>query len=91
MGTLMSSNTAVRLTMKFNFPQKIRICGWTESVDLGFVSLSAANTAKVNIAALVYDRCQILGIGPYIVEAVLSGYVQPPTPGRGPYDARPCR
>ncbi len=86
MGTIMSSATGVRLTMKFNFGQQIRFCGWSESLDLGFVSLSAATTAGKNLQALLTDRCNCLGVGPLLVEAVLSGFVAPPTLG-----ARPVR
>jgi hypothetical protein len=86
MGTLMSSSTGVRLTMKFNFGQLIRFCGWSESVDLGFASLSAAITALPSLTQFLSDRANCLGVGPIMVEAVLAGYVQPATPG-----ARPVR
>lgn len=80
----MSSATGVRLTLKFNFNQEIRACGWSESYDLGFASLASAVAASANIAQFILDRCFCLGMGPILVEAVLSAFVQPVTPGAAP-------
>ena len=80
----MGSATAVRLTLKFNFAQEIRFCGWSESYDLGYASLAAAIGGVNAIGAFLVDRVNCLGIGPLLVEAVLSAYVQPLTPGAAP-------
>jgi hypothetical protein len=78
MGThYMSSPTGVRLTLKFNFGQQIRMCGWTESYDMSYADLPTAIASIANIQAFMLDRCYCLGIGPILVEAVLSAYVQP--------------
>jgi hypothetical protein len=70
--------------MKFNFSQQIRFCGWSESLDLGYADLPTAINADASIRALLNDRVQCLGGGPIMVEAVLSAYVQPLTPGAAP-------
>jgi hypothetical protein len=83
---VMAQPTAVRLLLKFNFAQKIRLAGWSEGYDLGFADLATA-TADANlpnINAFILDRLQLLGVGPYLVEAVLSGYIQPANPGDPP-------
>lgn len=80
----MSFSTAVRLTLKFNFAQLIRITGWSESYDLGYSALPSAINNTPAISAFIMDRLMCLGIGPYLYEAVLSGYVQPATPGARP-------
>lgn len=84
MGTAMPSATGVRLTLKFNFPQEIRFCGWSESYDTGYASLAAAIGGAKALGAFLVDRVNCLGIGPILVEAVLSAYVQPLTPGAAP-------
>jgi hypothetical protein len=84
MGSNIMSSTGTRLTLKFNFPQQIRYCGWSESYDLGYGSLAIAIAASPAIAAFIVDRCACLGMGPVLVEAVLSGYAQPLTPGAPP-------
>jgi hypothetical protein len=81
MGSLMSSATGVRLTLKFNFAQLIRNSGWSESYDLGYADIPTAVAAIANINAFIYDRCYCLGVGPYLASAVLAAYVQPVTPG----------
>jgi hypothetical protein len=76
--------TGVRLTLKFNFAQQIRAAGWSESYDLGFADLSVANAALASINAFIVDRVNCLGIGPLLVNATLSAYVQPLLPGAPP-------
>jgi hypothetical protein len=78
--------TGVRITLKFNFPQQIRFCGWSENIDTTYADLPTAIAALSAINAFIADRLQCLGVGPILVEAVLTGYVQPLTPG-----ARPVR
>lgn len=78
------SASGVRLLLKFNFPQQIRFAGWSESYDLGFVDLPTAIAASKSISAFIVDRCNCLGQGVVIVEAVLSAFVQPVTPGAPP-------
>jgi len=80
----MSSTVGVRLLMKFNFYQKIRGSGWSEGLDLGYADLPTAIASQNAITSLLIARCACLGIGPYMVEAVLSAYVQPATPGDPP-------
>lgn len=80
----MSSATGVRLTWHFNFPQQIRAAGWSEEVDLGYADIPTAVANQNSILALNQDRCNCLGAGPLMVEAVLSAYVQPATPGSPP-------
>lgn len=84
MGTAMSSATGTRLTLKFNFPQEIRFCGWSESYDLGFASITLAVAGGPSIAAFLTDRVNCLGMGPILVEAVLAGFTQPLHPGDPP-------
>jgi len=76
-GGFVASATGVRLTLKFNFPQLIRIAGWSESYDMGFSTLAVAVANITAINAFIRDRCNLLGIGPYCVSATLSAYVQP--------------
>jgi hypothetical protein len=76
-GGFVASATGVRLTLKFNFSQLIRIAGWSESYDMGFATLAVAITNIAAINAFIKDRCNCLGIGPYCVSATLSQYVQP--------------
>lgn len=78
------ASTATRLTLKFNFNQLLRACGWSESYDLGFSSLLAAINSLGTINKFLLDRCNCLGIGPVLVEAVLGAYVQPLLPGAAP-------
>jgi hypothetical protein len=73
----MASATGVRLTLKFNFNQLIRGAGWSESYDMGFATLAVAIASLNSINAFIRDRCNLLGIGPYCVSAVLSAYTQP--------------
>lgn len=80
----MGTATSVRLLMKFNFAQKIRNSGWSESLDLGYADLPTAIAALPNINSLMLDRAMCLGIGPYMVSARLYGYVQPLLPGAAP-------
>ena len=80
----MSSSTGVRLTMKFNFLQQFLVAGWSESYDLGFADLPTAIAANDNIQSFMRQRCLCLGVGPLLVEAVLSAYVQPIAPGAPP-------
>lgn len=84
MGSPTMSATAVRLTLKFNFLQQIRGAGWAESWDLSYTSLATALANQNNIDAFIQDRVMCLGIGPILVEAVLSAYVQPLAPGAPP-------
>lgn len=84
MGTNMSTTTAVRLTMTFNFPQRIRGTGWTESIDMGYTDVRTAINNKPFLDAFLVTRCNCLGIGPVLVEARLYGLVQPPTPNAPP-------
>lgn len=80
----MPSDVGVTLLVKFNFAQKIRVCGWSESYAMAYADLPSAIAAKANILAFLADRCQCLGIGPMMMSATLSGYVQPATPGAPP-------
>jgi hypothetical protein len=79
----MSQATSVRLILKFNFAQKIRLAGWSEGYDTGFADLATATASGILlfIDAFISDRLQLLGVGPYLVEAVLIGYLQPPALG----------
>lgn len=84
MGTIRMATTGVRLTMKFNFFQQIRGAGWSESYDLGYSNLATAVSAIANVNAFIVDRVNCLGIGPILVEAVLSAFTQPLAPGDPP-------
>jgi hypothetical protein len=77
----MSSSTGVRLTLKFNFAQKIRIAGWSESYDLAYADLPTAIAASTAISSFIMHRCLCLGVGPYLYSATLTNFVQPATPG----------
>jgi hypothetical protein len=80
----MGAATGVRLTLKFNFNQEIRGCGWSESYDLGYADLPTAVASLAVISAFMTDRVQCLGSGPFLVTATLSAYVQPLAPGDAP-------
>lgn len=80
----MPSSAAVRLTLRFNFPQFLRNTGWSESYDLGFPDLPTAITAFPTISAFIDSRLQCLGQGVRLVSSILVAYVQPPTPGAPP-------
>lgn len=80
------STVGVRLVLTFNFSQKIRACGWTEGYDLGYADIASATApaAANNIMAFMLDRCYCLGVGPYLIEAVIYAYTQPVNPGDPP-------
>lgn len=81
MGTPMPSATGVRLTLKINFPQELRIAGWSESYDLNYADIPTAIASLNSINAFITDRLYCLGIGPYLESAHLIAYAQPATPG----------